>query len=265
MSLGFSSADIKTDKVGLPFFLSGGETAVLLLHGYTGISDEMRYLAERLAAAGFSVSVPRLPGHGTTGHDFLSTTADDWFRRAADEFFDLRGRFKTVYVVGLSMGALLALLLASRFKPDKIVLGAPAITNTDKRILLTPFMKIFRKVLPRKGYEYSGLPEYSGIAETYWSKEWPREAAELLSLQRRSRRALPRVTADILLIVSEKDLTVPLKAADIIENAVSSSNLTRVVLKESGHVVFNGSEKEYVADLVVAWLSKGGAGLGEVL
>src|SRR2546423_8575951 len=51
---------------------------VLLCHGFTGSPQSLRPWAEHLAAAGFGVRLPRLPGHGTDWHDMQVTTWDDW-------------------------------------------------------------------------------------------------------------------------------------------------------------------------------------------
>ena len=49
-----------------PWSAAGGPAGALCLHGFTGNPSSMRGLAEAFAAAGFSVELPRLPGHGTT-------------------------------------------------------------------------------------------------------------------------------------------------------------------------------------------------------
>ena len=108
--------------VFLPQFYEGGSTAVLIIHGYTGAPFEMSYLAERLNKAGFTVSVPRLPGHGTNGRDFLESGWKDWLRACVDAYLNLKAYYKTVYITGLSMGGVLTILLAAKFKPEKIIL-----------------------------------------------------------------------------------------------------------------------------------------------
>ena len=47
------------------------EKAVLLVHGFTGYPGELVRPAEDLYEKGFDCFVPRLPGHGTTGKDFI--------------------------------------------------------------------------------------------------------------------------------------------------------------------------------------------------
>ena len=67
-----------------PWSAEGGPTGVLVLHGFTGNPSSMRGLAEAMAAAGHSVELPRLPGHGTTVDDMLTTSWADWARRLRD-------------------------------------------------------------------------------------------------------------------------------------------------------------------------------------
>ena len=68
-------------KASRPFTLLHKEKsrkAVLLIHGFTGYPGEMVRPAEDLYLAGFDVFVPRLPGHGTTGKDFMKSGKEDW-------------------------------------------------------------------------------------------------------------------------------------------------------------------------------------------
>ncbi len=67
----------------------------------------MRGLAEVFANAGFSVELPRLPGHGTTVEDLLPTRWSDWLSAALAAYDDLSARVEKVVVAGLSMGGTL--------------------------------------------------------------------------------------------------------------------------------------------------------------
>src|SRR5689334_23628869 len=88
--------------------------AVLLLHGFTGSPWEVRPLGDSLAARGYHVYAPLLPGHGTTPEAMLYVTHLDWEREAERGLQALKG-FEHVFVAGLSLGSLLALLVAARF------------------------------------------------------------------------------------------------------------------------------------------------------
>ena len=242
----------------MPVFMPGHRPeAVLLLHGFTGVVGEMRYLGGRLNEAGFTVSIPRLPGHGTGRDDFRSSDRGDWLRRSVDAYLDLRSRFEQVYVAGLSMGGLLTIELAARFPIPRIALAAPAVTNSDRRIFLTPLLRFFIKKTASSYTEEESDPDRAVLADEYWRWRYPQQVYELLRLQLRARHLLPRVEADSMIIVSRQDRTVPMKAADIIEKKIAAGKIRRVVLQESSHVVVDGVEKARVADEVISWFSDG--------
>lgn len=85
--------------------------AVLLLHDFGGTPRSVRPWADRLAEQGISVATPRLPGHGTHWQDLGRTTADDWLA-AAEEALATLSPDHPVVVMGISLGATLALRLA---------------------------------------------------------------------------------------------------------------------------------------------------------
>ncbi|MCU1365743.1 MAG: putative acylglycerol lipase, partial [Ilumatobacteraceae bacterium] len=104
-----------------------GDHGALVLHGFTGNPGSMRGLAEAFAAAGYHVELPRLPGHGTTVEDMLTTTWADWSAAADAAYATLSARCSKVVVAGLSMGGSLTLWLAGRHPEiDGIVCVNPA-------------------------------------------------------------------------------------------------------------------------------------------
>lgn len=100
-----------------PYSATGSRTGVLVLHGFTGNPQSMRPLAEVIANAGYSVECPRLPGHGTTVEDMMTTDWSDWSGAANAAYEALAGRCDRVAVVGLSMGGGLTAYVAQRH-PD---------------------------------------------------------------------------------------------------------------------------------------------------
>ncbi|MCX7788771.1 MAG: alpha/beta fold hydrolase [Spirochaetes bacterium] len=247
--------ELHTHTVALPLYLEGGEDAVLVLHGYTGITDELSFFAHRLYTAGFTVALPRLPGHGTDGLDFITTRAEDWYRKALDTYLDLRGRFRTVHWVGLSMGALLAILGNAQFQSGKLVLAAPALQVFDPRLFLTPLLRFFLHRIEKNEYRFDGPKEYGTIAETYWKYNWPIQAAELYRLQRYAQRHLSLLTGEILVLLGGKDDTVPSSVLDLVKQKAHRCEVDSITFSESGHVVLNDVEREQVADAVITWLS----------
>jgi carboxylesterase len=94
-----------------PWSHDGGPVGALCVHGFTGNPTSMRGVAEAFAAAGFSVELPRLPGHGTTVEEMMTTSWADWSGEAEAAYQRLAARTEKVVVAGLSMGGTLTLWL----------------------------------------------------------------------------------------------------------------------------------------------------------
>ncbi len=80
----------------------------------------MRYLAEKLNESGATVYVPRYPGHGTSLIEMANSSVDAWFTAAREALFELKAHCATVYIAGLSMGGIFAILLAREFAIKKL-------------------------------------------------------------------------------------------------------------------------------------------------
>lgn len=114
-----------------PWSHVGGPVGVLCLHGFTGNPTSMRPVAQAFAAAGYSVELPRLPGHGTTVADMMTTGFADWSAEARAALLRLQARTDRVVVAGLSMGGLLTLWLGVHH-PE--VIGLIAINPLTKPV-----------------------------------------------------------------------------------------------------------------------------------
>ena len=92
--------------------------AIILIHGLTGTPHEMRFLANYLNRQGYAVYCPRLANHGSPIQILKMSKWQDFYQTVRQCYLRLRGQYKHVYAGGLSMGALLALLLADEFKSE---------------------------------------------------------------------------------------------------------------------------------------------------
>ncbi|HEY4377413.1 MAG TPA: alpha/beta fold hydrolase [Acidimicrobiales bacterium] len=98
---------------------------VLLLHGLAGAPVNLRGWGDAFAAAGFGVSIPCLPGHGTRWPDLGRVGWGDWVTAADGALDDLAASHDRLVVVGISLGATLAVRLAE-LHPDRVA-GAVAV------------------------------------------------------------------------------------------------------------------------------------------
>lgn len=104
------------------FFLEGTRNvSVILVHGLTGTPNEMRFIARHLNRCGYSVACPRLANHGQPLAILKRSRWEEYYQSVRDAFHDIRDQRPgdVVYASGLSMGAVLSLLLAADF-PDEI-------------------------------------------------------------------------------------------------------------------------------------------------
>ena len=101
------------------FYYPGGPAAVVLIHGLTGTPTEMRQIGKLIAKAGYSVYGVQLAGHCGTEDDLLGTTWHDWYASVEAAWNKIAAKHETVFVGGLSMGAVLAIHLAA-LHPGKI-------------------------------------------------------------------------------------------------------------------------------------------------
>lgn len=237
------------------FFEGTNDTAVILFHGFTGISSDMLPVAKRLHAEGYTVSVPRLPGHGTNGEDFLGTNHRDWLRRGMDGYMDLAGRYRKIFVGGLSMGGLIAGAVAAQFQPSGLLLYAPAFTLFDWRVPLTPYLGLILRRLPRHHDLEETDPDLRAIEMAYQRFDWVRPAGHLRRLQLYARRRLSSITCPTLLVISPADRTVPLSVATHLERRITGT-VDVLILATSGHVVTNDDERDRVAEESLAWVNR---------
>lgn len=124
-----SNASAEPEIVDRSIYHEGGDTGILLIHGLGGTPVEMRFVAQGLARAGFTVYCCQLAGHCGTPDQLRHSHRNEW-RASVDAALDrLRERCSTIIAGGLSMGALLALDVAQRH-PDEVhglVLFAPSL------------------------------------------------------------------------------------------------------------------------------------------
>ncbi len=227
-----------------PFVAVGGPTGVLLLHGFTGSPSSMRPWAEALLERGFSVSVPRLPGHGTSWQEMNTTTWQDWYLEVERAFDELRTTCDTVFVTGLSMGGCLALRLAED-RPDDVaglVLVNPAVTSADRRLVATPVLK--RIVGSAKGIK--GDIKKPGVTEDGYERVPLRALDSMRALWKKTVSDLSTVTAPVLLFRSSVDHVVDPLSAQLITQQVSSPDVTERILDNSYHVATLDNEADVI-------------------
>ena len=216
------------------FFHSGGSTGVLLCHGFTGNPSSLRPWADRLAATGLTVSLPRLPGHGTTWQEMAGTRWEDWYAEIDRAYSELRGHAAGIFAMGISLGACLALRLAE-LRGDGVaglVLVNPSITADTKLFLLAPLLKFVVPSLKGIGSDI----KKEGAHELAYDRIPGRAAASLAALWKLTRQRLGDVSQPVLVYRSTSDHVVGPASVRILREALPAGQLTVRELGNSYHV-----------------------------
>lgn len=240
-----------------PWSVPGGSSGALVLHGFTGNPGSMRGVAEALAAAGFAVELPRLPGHGTTVEDMMTTDYRDWLAEAERAYGRLRDSCDRVVVVGLSMGGALTAWLASDHPEIAGIVCINAVVTEPVGMLDAV-----------RGMLSQGMDRMEGIGADIADPDSTESAyaetplAPLLSLIEASgefQERLDRIACPVLIITSLQDHVVDPSNSDVLANAVTGP-VERIRLERSYHVATLDYDKDLVLSATVDFARKVTAG-----
>lgn len=231
-----------------------GPSGVLVLHGFTGNPASLRSIADRCAQAGYSVELPRLPGHGTSVEDMATTTWADWSRTAEETYDALAERCDQVAVVGLSMGGGLAAFVAEN-RPgvagcvfiNPLVKPPPAELLDGLNQLLDAGVESFESI----GSDI----KKEGAVEASYNATPLVPAKSLFEGIAVVHDYLARITAPSLLISSREDHVVTSDNGDDVVDLVSGP-VERVWLEDSYHVATMDNDQELVESLTLDFLSR---------
>jgi carboxylesterase len=242
---------------GVQSFFSKGsaERGVLLLHGFLGNPGELIYCAEKFRNAGFTVSVPRYPGHGTTIDEMAASSVDAWFTAAREAYMELASIVDRVYIAGLSMGGLFSLRIAGEFPVERICLiSVPR--GLPMTVCLAPVIGLFVKVIPpsnnKKGIN---SPELREAHICYHEGTPVKQVWQLNRFIRKTMRALPRVRSSVLILQSDGDEVIPRDSADYIFNRIGSHEKKKFIFRKSNHVITNDYDREEAAEMMLRFFS----------
>lgn len=227
------------------FTAGSGRIGVLVCHGFTGSPASMREWAEDLAEAGYRVSLPRLPGHGTVWQELAVTVWQDWYDRVDDEYRLLAKECDLVFVAGLSMGGALALRLAEQH-PDVagLMLVNPAVLHKSWRQSTVGVMKHVVKAVRGIGNDIAKEGEDEG------SYDWTPVASvhQMHKLWADVRSCLDLVTCPMIVFQSLTDHVVPAASTEAILRNVSSTDITHRLLENSYHVATMDHDRHLIFD-----------------
>jgi len=244
-----------------PFIFPGGagQPGCLLIHGFTGAPKEMRWMGEYLNRQGFSCLGIRLIGHATRPEDMIRSRYTDWMLSVEDGYHLLQGLTDRIYLVGLSMGGMLSLLMSTKLEVAGVIaMSTPYRIPYDYPAWAMKLASHIMRYQPQKKEEPgASWFDKSAYAEHFSYPQNPvRSGAEVQILSSESRASLPRVGVPVLLIHSKNDTYVPPENMENIYTDLGTSDKTKLYVTEAGHVVTRDAAKEQVFDAASAFIRR---------
>ncbi|NTU50550.1 MAG: alpha/beta fold hydrolase, partial [Desulfobulbaceae bacterium] len=235
---------------------------VLIIHGFTAMLDSVDALRKPLSELGIPVSIPLLAGHGaSTPRALKGICWDVWLADAERAFQKLSLEAERVIVIGHSMGALIALNLAVKYKGtvDSLVLAAPAIKLASVLAPGRPLHFASRPVslIVRK---WNLKTEFAGprIAGSPLHYPWvPTDAViSFFGLIKQTLKVLGNVNVPVLILHNRRETTVLPESATTLYNSIATgtSDKSIVWLERSEHQIFCDCEREKALRTIIAYV-----------
>ncbi|MCU5747103.1 carboxylesterase [Staphylococcus sp. SQ8-PEA] len=230
-------------KLPQPFLFEEGKKAVLLLHGFTGSSADVRQLGRYLQKQGYTCYAPQYEGHGAPPEEILKSSPHVWFKDVLDAYDHLKDLgYDEIAVAGLSLGGCYALKLS---------------LNRDVKGIVTMCSPMYIKT---EGSMFEGVLKYARQFKQYEGKEPQQIEQEMQAFQPTStlkelqhqiqdiREHIDDVLDPLLVIQAEQDEMINPNSVNIIYNEADTDEAEKDIqwYANSGHVITIDKEKEEV-------------------
>jgi carboxylesterase len=258
------------------------EQAVFLIHGLGGTQYDMGSMHKRLKLAGFDTHSLTLPGHGTTPEDLVGINAEDWLVACRRIYAELSERYRTLHLMGMCMGALLATEVAKQERHDKgrlITLAPPVFIDG----WATPWYRVLRGLLYRipmlrmmrveeeepygiKNEQLRAIVKGKFERGENFHYAWVPLAClrQVDRLRAFVMSGLERIKCQTLVVHAREDELTSLRSADFLVRGIGGDRARMVVLENSYHMVCVDNDRELVARNVLEFLGVPWAEAGQL-
>lgn len=238
-------------KLPEPFTFEAGSRAVLLLHGFTGHSADVRMLGRFLEKKGYTCHAPILSGHGQPAEEIIKTTPADWWKDVQDAMQHLKDKgYEEIAVAGLSLGGVLGLKLAYSERIMGVTpMCAPMFFDNEEQL--------------KKGFKQFAK-EFKQL-EKKDEEQIQKEVEDLLNTSTDTFEELGKFIKDVhdnidtiytptFVVQAEKDEMINTDSANYIYENVETNQKEIKWYKESGHVITLDKERDQLHEDIYEFL-----------
>lgn len=243
-------------KIALPepFFFENGPRAILLLHAYTGSSNDMRMLGRALEKEGYTVYAPHFKGHGTLDPtDILAATPADWWLDTQNALAFLREKgYQEIAVFGLSLGG----IFATKALEEEGLLAAgtlcsPLFLNENNHVV-DSFLKYVATVQKIAGIEPTKIAESLPRIKI----EVQQQLLEIGNYLPPIQMKIPEITQPFFIAQAGQDELIDSQSAYELKKALVQAAVSFHWYEESSHVITVGRDHHALENDVLDFLNQ---------
>ena len=238
-----------------PFYFKGNDVGIIIIHGGGGgTCADLKPLAEDLHEdSGHTISLPLLPGYGTSPEDLRNTSISSMRQSINNELKRLRESCETIIVGGHSMGGLITLLLAANKKIDGIFTISAPIGIKRFGFKLVPFIKIFMK------YHSINSEQLKTDTNGKWigyDKIPLNIAIKVKKLMKETANSLPKIVCPILLFQGRLDSEIKKNSMDYVFNHINSQIKRKIWLENNDHPILDSPDHKQIVSEILRFINE---------
>lgn len=234
-----------------PFTFKAGPRAVLLLHGFTGHSADVRMLGRYLEKRGYTSHAPIYRGHGLPPEDLIQSTPGEWWEDVLEAYQHLKDLgYREIAVSGLSLGGVLGLKLAYT-EQTKAVIPMCSPMFFDNETQLTKGFRLFAKEYKQLERKDDHVIEQELDTLLTNSKPLFKQLGAFIT---EVKNEVDTIYTPTMVVQAIKDQMINTDSANYIYENVEAEHKTIKWYEESGHVITMGKEKEQVFEDIYQFL-----------
>jgi len=234
-----------------PFTFERGPRAVLLLHGFTGHSADVRMLGRFLEKKNYTCHAPIYRGHGVAPEELIKTNPDQWWEDVEEAFNVLKERgYEEIAVAGLSLGGVFGLKLAYT-RPVKAIIPMCTPMFFDNEDQLTEGFKQFTKQYKRlEGKSKEEIEEETDAVMEESGSIFNQVADYIADVKSN----VDTIYTPAMVVQAGKDQMINPDSANYIYDNLESDQKELKWYEESGHVITIGKEKDQLYEDIYQFL-----------
>ncbi|CAM3958147.1 carboxylesterase [Bacillus cereus] len=236
-----------------PFTFEGGDRAVLLLHGFTGNSADVRMLGRFLEKKGYTCHAPIYKGHGVPPEQLVHTGPEDWWKDVMNAYQHLKDQgYEKIAAVGLSLGGVFSLKLAYTLPILGVVPMCAPMYIKSEEIMYQGILAYAREYKKREQKSPEQIEQ-----EMFEFKQTPMNTLKALQeLIRDVRNNVDMIYAPTFVVQARHDEMINTDSANIIYNGVESTLKDIKWYEDSTHVITLDKERDVLHEDVYNFLEQ---------